>query len=162
MAGFKKLMQLYQEKLYSVIRRVLIDHDDTNDALQETFIKVWNKVDSFQGDAALFTWVYKIAVNEALQSLRKRKRRFLKSSEYKENFVEMLQSEQVFDGEQIQLILQKAIIELPEKQQLVFNLKYYDELSYEQIAEITGSSIGGLKANYHHAVKKIENYLKSN
>lgn len=162
MAAFKKLMKLYQEKVYSIIRRMLIDHEDTNDALQETFIKVWNKVDSFHGEATLFTWVYKIAVNEALQVLRKRKRQYEKSSEYQKSIVEILQNDPGFDGEQIQLILQKAIMELPEKQKLVFNLKYYDEFSYEQIAEITGGSIGGLKANYHHAVKKIENYLKAN
>jgi len=159
--AFKLLMGLYQERLYFAIRKILIDHEDTNDALQECFIKIWNKIDTFNESASLYTWLYKIAVNQALQQLRKRKNSFKNEQQYTEFLEQTISSSTLTDGDEIQKILHKAIVQLPEKQQLVFNMKYFDDLKYAEIAEITGGSIGSLKASYHHAVKKIEEHLRS-
>ncbi|SEJ04561.1 RNA polymerase sigma-70 factor, ECF subfamily [Cyclobacterium xiamenense] len=158
--GFQNLLNIYQQKLYLAIRKILINHDDTNDALQECCLKIWNKIDEFNGNSSLYTWMYKIAINEALMSLRKRKKFFKNEEHYNQYLQEQLQSNLEISGDEVQLLLQKAILQLPEKQRLVFNLKYYDDLKYEDIAKITDSSVGSLKASYHHAVKKIENILK--
>ncbi|MGJ3234868.1 RNA polymerase sigma factor [Marivirga sp.] len=160
--AFKLLMDQYQERLYLVIRKILIDHDDTHDALQECFIKIWNKIDTFNESASLYTWIYKIAVNEALQQLRKRKNSFKNEQQYYEFLEQKITYSNTIDGDEIQKLLQKAILQLPDKQRLVFNMKYFDDLKYEEMATITESSVGSLKANYHHAVKKIEDYLKVN
>ncbi|WKV10549.1 RNA polymerase sigma factor [Marivirga harenae] len=160
-AAFKLLMDQYQERLYFAIRKILIDHDDTNDALQECFIKIWNKIDTFNEEASLYTWMYKIAVNQALQQLRKRKNSFKNEQQYTEFLETKISNSTLMDGDEIQKLLQQAILKLPEKQRLVFNMKYYDDLKYEEIAEITDGSVGSLKASYHHAVKKIEEFLKS-
>lgn len=160
-AAFKTLMDNYQQQLYSVIRKMLVDHEDTNDVLQEVFIKIWHKIESFNKESALFTWIYRIAVNEALQHIRKRRREMHNQENYNASLIESLAGLDILSGDEIQLLLQKAIINLPEKQKLVFNLRYYDELSYQQIQDITGSAIGTLKASYHQAVNKIEKYLNS-
>lgn len=157
--AFQKLVMKYQERVYGVIRRMLISHDETNDAMQETFIKAWRALDSFKGNSGLFTWLYRIAVNEALQALRRHKRRRIILMGDNKCLVEELQCNNSLDGDEVQLKLQMAILKLPDKQRLVFNLKYYEELTYHQMAEILGGSTGSLKASYHHAVKKIENFV---
>jgi RNA polymerase sigma-70 factor (ECF subfamily) len=158
--SFPSIIREYQERVYHVVRKIVIDHDDTDDLVQETFIKVWQKRDSYKGNSQLFTWIYRIAVNEALQHLRKKQRNTLVSIHQDELLENQLRSEMGPDADEIQVQLQKAIAQLPDKQRAVFTLKYYDELKYEQIAEILGGSVGGLKANYHHAVKKIELFLQ--
>ena len=138
---------------------MVIDHDDADDVVQEVFIKVWKEIDRYRGDSELFTWIYRIATNEALQFLRKKKRRMLFSGDYNEVLERHLVNSMDIDGDEIQLKLQKAILTLPDKQRLIFNLKYFEELKYEEMSGITGTSVGSLKASYHHAVKKIEKYL---
>lgn len=161
--GFNLLVRKYQEQVYQHIRRILIVHDDTDDAVQETFIKVWKNISKFRSDAKLYTWIYRIATNEALQILKKRKRKFfLPIVDYEEQLAHTLEQDEALSGDQIQLKLQKAILTLPEKQRLVFNLKYFEEMKYTDMSEILGTSEGALKASYHIAVKKIEEILKSN
>lgn len=140
---------------------MVIDHDDADDLVQETFIKVWNNLHSFREDAQLYTWIYRIATNECLNFLRKKKNRFfLPINDVQHELTQKLDSGAHIDGDEIQLKLQKALLKLPDKQRLVFNMKYFDEMKYEDIADITGTSVGSLKASYHHAVKKIEDFLK--
>lgn len=158
---FRQIIREYQERVYHVIRKMVIDHDETDDLVQEVFIKVWQKRDSFQGDSQLFTWIYRIAVNEALQYLRKKKRHSLVSIQDDNGLENTLRAQMSPDAEEIQFQLQKGIALLPDKQRAVFIMRYYDELSYEEITNVLGGSTGGLKANYHHAVKKLENFLKS-
>lgn len=158
--GFRQLIQLYQERVYYVIRRMVLIHEDADDLTQNTFIKAHKYIDNFKGQSSLFTWLYRIATNESLTFLEKKKRQYLDSYDSYEDHIESyLDHSGVLDGDQIQILLQKALLELPEKQRLVFLLRYQDELSYEEISEITGTSTGGLKASYHHAVKKIQKYL---
>ena len=158
--AFNLLVKKYQEKLYWHLRKILISHEDTDDALQNTFIKVWDNLEKFREDAGLYTWLYRIATNEALTILRKRKQRFfLPLADVEGQLSNLLEEENQFTGNEIQKKLQKAILTLPEKQRIVFNMKYFDEMKYEDMAEILDTSIGALKASYHHAVKKIEKYL---
>ena len=158
--AFNQLMQKYQQKVYWHIRKMVIDHDDANDLTQETFLKAWQALQNFRGDAQLFTWLYRIATNECLNFLNKKKRRFfLPIGDVEEELLEKLAANPVISGDEIQLKLQKAVLKLPDKQRLVFNMKYFDDLKYEDIAEITGTSVGALKASYHHAVHKIEESL---
>jgi RNA polymerase sigma-70 factor, ECF subfamily len=160
--AFRMIVSSYKERLYHVIRKILIDHDDTDDVLQDTFIKIWKNLDKFRGDANLYTWLYRIATNEALSYLRKRKKMQNISMDDNPELLAMLESPNKANqmtGDEISLRLQKAVLQLPEKQRLVFNMKYFDKLKYEEIAEITETSVGGLKANYHMAVKKIEEIL---
>lgn len=159
-AGFRLLMETYQERLYLHIRRMVGEHEDTNDVLQNCLVKVYRNLGSFKGQSALYTWLYRIATNEAITFLRKRQKRAtrLQSGE------ELVSSAQVkadawMDGEVVHQRLQSALDVLPERQKQVFVMRYYDELSYKEIAEILKTSVGGLKASYHHAVKKIEHYL---
>lgn len=160
-AAFQILVKQYQERVYWHIRKMVIDHDDTDDLMQEVFIKVWDNLDKFREDASLFTWIYRIATNECLQYLRKkRKKFFLPLVDVAEELQEKLDNSPHIAGEEVQLLLQKAILTLPDKQRLVFNMKYFDNLSYEAIAAITDTSIGSLKASYHHAVKKIEKFIR--
>jgi RNA polymerase sigma-70 factor (ECF subfamily) len=159
--SFREIIREYQERVYHVIRKMVIDHDDTDDLVQEVFIKVWQKKDTFHGDAKIFTWIYRIAVNEALQFLRKKKRHSLVSIQDENGIENKLRSQMSPDADEIQVQLQKAVAMLPDKQKAVFIMKYYDELSYDQMADILGGSTGGLKASYHHAVKKIESFLKT-
>lgn len=156
--AFNTLMRLYGESIYWQIRKLVVNHDDANDILQNTFLKAWNNIDNFRGDARLTTWLYKIAVNESINHLnRERSRRNINAdSESAEFLTERLEADPYFDGNDVQLRLQKAIAALPDKQRLVFNMRYFDEMKYEKMSEILGTSVGALKASYHHAVKKIE------
>jgi RNA polymerase sigma factor (sigma-70 family) len=161
--AFNMLVRTYQQKVYWHIRKMVIDHDDANDLTQETFVKVWQNLDSFRGDSQLFTWLYRIATNECLNFLnKKRKRFFLPIHDVDAELSAKIDESPLLDGDAIQLKLQKALLKLPEKQRLVFNMKYFDELKYEEIAEITNTSVGALKASYHLAVKKIEDFLNTN
>jgi RNA polymerase sigma-70 factor (ECF subfamily) len=158
--AFEKLLIQYQKPLYNHIRTIVISHDDTDDVLQNTFLKVYQYLKTFKGESKLFSWMYRIATNEALTFLKQKARKNGVSSETIQNkAIENLQSESYFDGNEIQIKLQKALVILPEKQQLVFKMKYFDELKYEEISEILGTSVGALKASYHHAVKKIESFV---
>ena len=139
----------------------MIDHDDADDLVQEVFVKVWKHIDNFREDAQLYTWVYRIATNECLNFLRKKKKKFfIPIHDVQNELTQKLDSSSYIDGEEIQMKLQKALLTLPDKQRLVFNMKYFDEMKYENISEITGTSVGSLKASYHHAVKKIEDFIK--
>ncbi|WP_296699747.1 sigma-70 family RNA polymerase sigma factor [Algoriphagus sp.] len=158
--GFRQLIQTYQKKVYHVIRRMVLIHEDADDLTQNTFIKAYHHIDKFQEQSSLFTWLYRIATNETLSFLEKRKKRFFFSiDDYQEKLESYLSQPGHFDGDQIQLKLQKALLLLPEKQRLVFQLKNQEDLSYEQISEITGTSVGALKASFHHAVKKIQHSI---
>jgi len=160
--AFRHLISKYKERLYWHIRKILLNHDDTDDVLQNTFIKIWNGLDSFRAESSLFTWLYRIATNESITFLNQRKRKMMSSlTDENEYLIGNLESDSYFDGDEWQLILQKAIATLPEKQRLVFNMKYFDEIKYEEMSEILSTSVGALKASYHHAVKKIEEYVKS-
>jgi RNA polymerase sigma factor (sigma-70 family) len=161
--AFEKLLRDYQKPLYNHIRNIVLNHDDTDDVLQNTFLKVFQHLKSFKGDSKLFSWVYRIATNEAITFINnKAKRNGTTSEAMLTKIIENLQSDVYFDGNDIQIKLQKAIALLPEKQQLVFKMKYFEELKYEEIATILDTSVGALKASYHHAVKKIEAYVTSN
>jgi RNA polymerase sigma-70 factor (family 1) len=159
--GFNLLVRKYQQKVYWLARKMVIDHDDANDVTQDVFIKIWNKIDTFREDSQLYTWIYRVATNECLNFLKKKRRRFfLPIGDVEAELCEKLENSPYINGDEIQMKLQKAILKLPDKQRLVFNMKYYEDMKYEEIAEITGSAIGTLKANYHHAVKKIEEIIK--
>lgn len=161
--AFQKLLLTYQKPLYNHIRNIVLNHDDTDDVLQNTFIKVFKNLKNFKGDSKLFSWIYRIATNEALTFLnQKAKKNGITSEALQNKVIDNLQADVYFDGDEIQIKLQKAIASLPEKQQLVFKMKYFEELKYEEISEIIGTSVGALKASYHHAVKKIESFVKSN
>ncbi len=158
--AFNLIVAKYQEKLYWHIRKLLISHQDTDDTLQNTFIKVWTGLDNFKEDSQLYTWLYRIATNEALTFLDKRKKRFLLPLiNVNKLLVHSLEDDPYFSGDELQRKLQKAILSLPEKQRLVFNMKYFDEMRYEDMAIILGTSVGALKASFHHAVKKIKKYI---
>lgn len=162
-AAFRELLALYKERLYWQIRNIVKDHDDTDDVLQNTFLKIFKNIDKFKGESQLFSWMYRIATNEALNFLNKKAKKLkISSEELKLQIIENLESDVYFEGDQIQLKLQKAIASLPEKQQQVFNMKYYQELKYREISDILDTSEGALKASYHIAAKKIEEYLKRN
>ena len=159
--AFKELISLYKERLYWHVRKIVISHDDTDDVLQNTFIKIYKNIGKFKQESKLFSWMYRIATNEAITFINKRnKERKVDISEVQEQIVSTLESDIYFSGEEVQEILQKAIASLPQKQQLVFNMKYFDNIKYTQISEILGTSVGALKASYFHAVKKIESYIK--
>ena len=161
--AFNLLVRKHQEKIYFFVRRLVIDHDDSDDVVQNIFIKVWNNLDSFREDSKLFTWIYRIAVNESLSFLKsKQLRSYLSLSSPDALTVKSLHSDPYFTGNEIQKRLSEAIIRLPKKQQLVFNMRYYDDLSYDEMSEILGTSVGALKASYHFAVKKIEDFVTTN
>jgi RNA polymerase sigma factor (sigma-70 family) len=161
--GFGLLLTTYQQRVYWHVRKMVVDHDDADDLTQETFVKVWHNLDKFREESGLFTWIYRIATNECLQFLNKKKRRSLLPLEDVSNQLSSeLDMGDLISGDEIQLKLQKAILTLPDKQRLVFNMRYFDELKFSQIAEITYTSEGALKASYHHAVKKIEDFLNGN
>jgi RNA polymerase sigma-70 factor (ECF subfamily) len=160
--AFEQVVNYYSEKLYWHIRKMVLSHDDANDLLQNTFIKAWINKDSFRGEAKLSTWLYKIAINESITFLNKQRAQNHVSIDDEAIFLgDKLETDEYFDGDAAQLKLQKAIATLPEKQRLVFNLRYFDEMAYEEMAEITGTSVGALKASYHHATKKIEDFLNT-
>ncbi|PCJ93390.1 MAG: RNA polymerase subunit sigma-70 [Flavobacteriaceae bacterium] len=159
--AFEVVIDTYKERLYWHIRKIVLNHDDTDDVLQNTFIKVYRNISNFKGDSKLFSWMYRIATNEALSFLKsKSKKMGVNSEELQERLVANLQSDVYFQGDDIQLKLQQAIATLPEKQKLVFNMKYFEDLKYEEISNILETSVGGLKASYHLATKKIEAFLK--
>lgn len=160
-AAFDTLMRNYGEKMYWQIRKMVVNHDDANDLLQNAFIKVWNNIGNFRGDAKLSTWLYKIVVNECINFLNKeRQRNQITGDGEDESFLlRNIEADPYFDGNELQLLLQKTVASLPEKQRLVFNMRYFDDMKYDQISEILGTSVGALKASYHHAVKKIEQAL---
>lgn len=162
-AAFQKLLRDYQRPLYNHIRSIVLNHDDADDVLQNTFVKVFQYLKDFKGESKLFSWMYRIATNEAITFInQKAKRNGTTSEAMQTRIVDNLKAETYFDGNEIQIKLQKAVSLLPEKQQLVFKMKYYEELKYEELSEILGTSVGALKASYHHAVKKIEEFIKSN
>lgn len=159
--AFRLLLSKYQQKLYWHIRRMVISHDDTDDLVQDVFLKVWKSLSNFRSDSQLYTWLYKIATNESITFLKRKKIRNSVSidDDNGKNLVEKLAESPYFDGDKAQMKLQKALLTLPEKQRLVFNMKYFDDLKYEDISEILGTSVGALKASFHIAVKKIEQLL---
>ncbi|KPQ10674.1 MAG: ECF-type RNA polymerase sigma factor [Algoriphagus marincola HL-49] len=160
--GFRILIEQYQRRTYQVIRRMVLIHEDADDLTQNTFIKAYRHLEKFREDSGLYTWIYRIAVNETLSFLEKKKKRFFFSvDDHQEKLETYIDQQGSLDGNEIEKKLAKALLTLPEKQRLVFHLKYQEEMTYEQMAEVTGTSIGALKASYHHAVKKIEEYLKS-
>lgn len=161
--AFQKLLRDYQRPLYNHIRNIVLNHDDADDVLQNTFIKVFKYLKDFKGDSKLFSWMYRIATNEAITFInQKAKRNGTTSEALQTRNIENLKADTYFDGNEIQIKLQKAIALLPEKQQLVFKMRYYEEIKYEDMSEILGTSVGALKASYHHAVKKIEEFVKTN
>ena len=161
--AFTAIIKKYQEKLYWHVRRMVIDHDDTNDVLQNVFIKVWNALGNFREDSQLYTWLYRIATNESLTFLEQQKKKAAVSlSNMESGLSNKIRADSNFDANRLEWKLQLAIQELPEKQRLVFNLRYYDEMPYEEMSRMLDTSEGALKASYHHAAKKIEEFVKNN
>ena len=161
--AFQKLLRDYQKPLYNHIRNIVLNHDDADDVLQNTFVKVFQYLKDFKGDSKLFSWMYRIATNEAITFInQKAKKNNTTSEAIQSKIVDNLKADSYFDGNDIQIKLQKAITLLPEKQQLVFKMKYFEEIKYEEMSEILGTSVGALKASYHHAVKKIEEFMNAN
>lgn len=163
-AAFDNLMRAYGEPVYWQIRKLVVRHEDADDILQNVFLKAWNNLQNFRGDAKLSTWLFKIAINESINFLNKeRTRNQLNVEEGDDSYLlNNIQADEYFDGDALQAELLKAVAKLPEKQRLVFNMRYYDEMKYEEISEILGTSVGALKASYHHAVKKIEEIFSEN
>jgi RNA polymerase sigma factor (sigma-70 family) len=158
--AFNLLLNKYQQKIYWHIRRLVIDHDDTDDLVQDVFIKVWKNLEKFRNDSQLYTWIYRIATNESITFLNKKKQKNnTPLDEVSSELAESLVETSYFNGDSVALKLQQAILTLPEKQRLVFNMKFYDDLKYEEISAILGTSVGALKASYHIAVKKIETFI---
>lgn len=159
-AAFEELVNQYSQQLYWQIRKLVITHSDTDDVLQNVFIKVWTNLEAFRGESKLSTWLYRIAVNESITFINREKAKRSLSLDDDDSFLgEQLESDPFFDGDEAALKLHKAILTLPEKQRLVFNMKYFDDLKYSEISEILDTSEGALKASFHHASKKIEEYL---
>ena len=160
-AAVTRLVREYQEPLYWQIRRMVLSHDDADDILQNTFIKAWNHIDDFRQESRIHTWLFRIAVNESLNFLEKKKQT-LSLDQTELSAADSLSSDSYFDGDEVQQQFQTAISTLPDKQRLVFNLKYFDEMKYEDMSSLLGTSIGALKASYHHAVKKICAFFEVN
>lgn len=158
--GFARLVSEYSERLYWQIRKMVLSHDDANDILQDVFVKAWMNLENFRGEAKLTTWLYRIAINESITFLNKKRSQNNISLDEDDSFlINTLEGDPYFDGDEAQKLLQKAVLTLPEKQRLVFQMKYAEEMKYEEISDILGTSVGALKASYHHAVKKIEKFL---
>jgi len=158
--AFRELIKLYKERLYWHIRKIVISHEDADDVLQNTFIKVFKNIENFKEESKLYSWMYRIATNESITFLNQKAK--LKNVDYstlQQGVIDNLESDVYFDGDEIQLKLQKALATLPQKQLIVFNMRYFDEVKYEDMAEILETSVGALKASYHHARKKIETFL---
>ncbi len=155
--AFNLLVRKYQERVYFLVRKMVVSHEDANDLTQEIFVKVWTNIDKFRADSQLFTWIYRIATNECLGFLRrKRTRFFLPIHDLGAELSQKINPENGFTGDEISQKLEKALLKLPDKQRLVFNMKYFEEMKYEEMSEVLGTSVGALKASYHHAVRKIE------
>ncbi|HJU45535.1 MAG TPA: sigma-70 family RNA polymerase sigma factor [Chitinophagaceae bacterium] len=162
-SGYTAIIKKYQEKLYWHIRRMVIDHEDTNDVLQNVFIRVWKGLENFREDAQLYTWLYRIASNESLTFLeQKKKKSAISLNEVEAGLSNTIRADKDFDANKLEWKLQLAIQQLPEKQQIVFNLRYYDEMPYAEMSRVLGTSEGALKASYHHAAKKIEEFILNN
>lgn len=160
--AFRKIVEKHQERVYRLVRKMVICHDDADDIVQEVFVKVWKGLGKFREEAQLFTWIYKIASNESINFISKRKRRNIFSINIDQQDLEKkLEADEQINGDQIQLLLQKAILKLPEKQRLIFHMRYYDEMKYQDISEVLGTSEGALKASYHIAAKKIEAFIQN-
>ncbi|MES2268186.1 MAG: sigma-70 family RNA polymerase sigma factor [Bacteroidota bacterium] len=158
--AFNLLLKKYQQKIYWHVRRMVIDHDDADDIVQDVFIKIWKNLPGFRNDAQLYTWMYRIATNECITFLNKKKaKNNISLDDVDYELADTLSSSDHFTGDQIQRKLQEAILTLPDKQRLVFNMKYYDDMKYEEISDVLGTSVGALKASYHLAVKKIEAFI---
>jgi len=158
--AFRSLMTQYKERLYWHIRKIVISHDDADDVLQNTFVKIYRNINNFKAESKLYSWMYRIATNESITFINKRaKQNHVDVSEMQYQLAENLEADVHFDGDEMQLQLQKAVATLPQKQQLVFNMKYFDDMKYNDMSEILETSVGSLKASYHHAVKKIEKFL---
>ncbi len=156
-AAFRLLMEKFQERLYWHIRRMVSNHEDANDVLQDVFVRAWKGLENFRGEAQIYTWLYRIASNESITFLNKRKKRAavpIENEDY--DMTDYLHADEPFDGDEAQRKLKMAIDSLPEKQKLVFNMRYYEEMKYQEMSEVLETSVGALKASYHHAVKKIE------
>ena len=158
--AFNLLLKKYQQKIYWHIRRMVIDHDDADDLVQDVFVKIWKSLENFRSDAQLYTWMYRIATNECITFLnRKKLKNNISLDDVVHELADSLADSTYFDGDKAQQKLQKALLTLPDKQKLVFNMKYFDEMKYEEISEVLGTSVGALKSSFHLAVKKIEAYL---
>lgn len=159
--GFRLLLEKYQERLYWHIRKMVLEHEDANDVTQNCLVKVFRSIQRFEGKSSLYTWLYRIATNEAITFLNKKKKRDTDSIDNSQLMLAAhLKADDYFDGNDIQLALQKAVHQLPEKQKIIFQLRYFEEMNYQDMSAVLGTSVGGLKASYHHAVKKIEHTLK--
>jgi RNA polymerase sigma factor (sigma-70 family) len=159
--AYDLIVRKYQERLYWHIRRMVITHEDADDVVQNTLIKAWKGLSNFKEEAKIYTWLYRIATNEAITFLNKKKKRFFISVvDIEHELSNSIVSDESYSGDEIQLKLQQAILTLPKKQRLVFNMRYYDEMKYDDMSEILKTSVGALKASYHHAAKKIERYIK--
>ena len=158
--AFEELVNHHSRTLYWQIRHIVVDHNDTDDVLQNTFLKAWNNIEYFNGNSKISTWLYRIAYNESVLFLKQKGETISIESE-EGSVANQLESDEYFDGDEIQILFQQAIETLPKKQRAVFTMKYFDEMKYEEISEITGTSIGALKASYHHAVDKITNFFHS-
>jgi RNA polymerase sigma-70 factor (ECF subfamily) len=155
--AFTILVRKYKERLYWHIRRIVLDHDDADDVLQNTFVKVFRNIEKFKGDSSLYSWMYRIATNESITFINQKAKKIgVTSEDLQQTMAHKLTADVYFEGDEIQLKLQKAIATLPEKQKLVFNMRYFDDMKYEEIAQVLDTSVGALKASYHHATKKIE------
>ncbi len=160
-SSFTEVVNSYHERLYWHIRQMVLVHEDANDVLQNTFMKAWRGLENFRGDSQMSTWLYRIATNETLTFLaQKRMRNVMSMDETEDLLFRNMQADSYFDGDEAQLKLQKAILTLPEKQRMVFNLRFYEEMPYDQMSEVLETSVGALKASYHHAAKKVEEFLK--
>lgn len=160
--AFRHIIDMYGSRLYWHIRRLVVIHDDADDALQNTFINAWKNIGSFRSDSTLLTWLWSIATNEALTLIRKReKMRSVSLDDVDNFFAQSVEGNSYFDGDEASVKLQNAILKLPKKQRVVFNMKYFDDMSYDEISNATATSVGALKASYHHAVKKIEQYIQN-
>lgn len=160
--AFRELVKQYKERLYWHIRKIVLSHDDADDVLQNTFVKIFKNIHNFNQESKLFSWMYRIATNESITFINKRaKEKNIDIEDVYKELAGSLESDEYFSGDEIQLILQKAIATLPEKQKLVFNMKYFEEMKYEEMSEILETSVGALKASYFHAVKKVEYFIKN-
>ncbi len=161
--GFRLLMSIYKKPLYWHVRKMVMNHEDTNDILQNSFLKIWKNIEHFREDAALYTWLYRITTNETLSFLKSKSLKYTRMlTDNSQTFEEVLKADPYFDGSDIEIKLRKAVLNLPDKQRLIFNMKYFDELKFKEISEILNTSVGSLKASYHIAVKKIESEMKEN
>lgn len=157
--GFNLLVETYQERLYWHIRKMVLSHEDADDVLQNTFVKVWKALENFRGDSKIYTWIYRIATNESLSHIQKSKRTYSSDPNFETALSTNIQGDPYFDGDAAELKLWTAIEQLPEKQKTVFKLKYFEEMKYEDMSELLGTSVGGLKASFHHAVNKVKDVL---